>query len=231
MLEVCRELFRLFCVISVIVTILIEMTYEEQQEFKSLLLPHVDELHRMAYHLCHTHCDAEDLVMEAVAKACEHFHRLRDKTKAKPWLFRILSNTFISACRSKRGHPTVEYLETPDDDHFSLFDKVSQPFLLWWGNPERELINKLMDEDIHRALDELPNEFRLAVVLCDVEGCSYKEIAGILQVPIGTVRSRIMRGRSLLQKKLYHHARDLGLIHSGNHHHETTRTFPQEHRL
>lgn len=219
-------------VILVIVTIH-TMTKEEQQEFKSLVLPHLDELHRMAYHVCHVQCDAEDLVMETITKACEHFHRLRDKSKVKPWLFRILSNSFISSYRSRKSHPTVEYTETTDDDdeQFSLFAKVSQPFLLWWGNPERELINKLMDEDIQRAIAELPHEFRLAVVLCDMEGFSYEEISSILRIPIGTVRSRIARGRSLLQKKLYHHAQDLGLISSRKHSHENTKELPQEHQL
>lgn len=209
------------------------MTKEEQQEFKSLVLPYLDELLRMAYHLCHVQCDAEDLVMETITKACEHFHRLRDKTKVKSWLFRILSNAFISFYRSQKGHQTVEYIETANDEdgHFSLFAEVSQPFLLWWGNPERELINKLMDEDIQRAVAGLPHEFRLAVVFCDVEGLSYEEISRVLHVPIGTVRSRIARGRSLLQKKLYHHAQDLGFIHSEKHHHEKAKELYQEHQL
>lgn len=88
-----------------------------------------------------------------------------------------------------------------------------------------------MDEDIQRAIAELPHEFRLAVVLCDMEGFSYEEISSILRIPIGTVRSRIARGRSLLQKKLYHHAQDLGLISSRKHSHENTKELPQEHQL
>lgn len=206
------------------------LTRDEQQEFKALVLPLLDELHWLAYHLCHNQCDADDLAAEAVKKACENFRRLRDRTKIKPWLIRILSNTFISAYRSRKDFQAIEYVEDTDheDEHFSLFAQVSQPFLLWWGNPERELINKILDEDIQRAIGMLPHEFRLAVVLCDVEGLSYKEISHALQVPVGTVRSRIARGRSLLQKKLYQHAKDLGIIHSGNHSHEK---IHQDHQL
>ncbi|MBI2429634.1 MAG: sigma-70 family RNA polymerase sigma factor [Ignavibacteriales bacterium] len=207
------------------------MTKEEQQEFKTLVLPHLEELHRTAYHLCHVRCNAEDLVMETVTKACEKFRNLREKTKIKHWLLRILSNTFISSYRSQKGLTMVEYTETTHDDGggFSLFAELSQPFLLWWGNPERELVNKLMDEEIQKAIGELPQEFRLAIVLCDVEGLSYDEIATMTDVPIGTVRSRIARGRSLLQKKLYHYAQDLGLIHAGRKIHDKAKEFQSEH--
>lgn len=209
------------------------MTKEEQQEFKTLVLPHLEELHRTAYHLCHVRCNAEDLVMEAITKACENFHALREKTKIKHWLLRIMSNSFISGYRSQKKVRMVEYTETTNDENgtFSLFAELSQPFLLWWGNPERELVNKLMDEEIQKAIGELPHEFRLAIVLCDVEGLSYDEISKTMDIPIGTVRSRIARGRSLLQKKLYHYAQDLGLTHTGRHHHEKAKELLTEHKL
>lgn len=205
---------------------------EERQEFKSLVLPHLDGLHRLALRLCHDQCNAEDLVAETITKACENFRRLRDRSRMKAWLCRILSNTFFTYCREAKRVQHVEYIDPDRDDErgrFSLFDEVSQPFLLWWGKPERELIDKLLDADIQRAIGELPEEYRVAVVLCDVEGLSYREIAGILRIPIGTVRSRLARGRSLLQKKLWHHAQEIGLIPSRKHNHEKATKVHQAH--
>lgn len=203
-----------------------KLTIEEQRQFKSRVLPLLDDLHRLAYYLCHNENDAEDLVAETVKKACEKFRSLRDHNKIKPWLFRILRNTFVSVCRERKKYAAVEYDEdnVNEDERFSLFTKVSQPFLLWWGNPERELVNKLLEEDIKQAIAGVPEDFRFVVVLCDVEGLSYDEISKLLDIPVGTVRSRIARGRSILQKKLYNHAVERGLIRKRERHHEQTRS-------
>ena len=199
---------------------------KEKEELKQVLLPLVDDLHRVALSFCHDENAAEELVAATVAKACESYRLLKDKTRIKPWLLRILSNLFISQYRVKARHRHVEYdeMEDNEENQFSLFEQVSQPFLLWWGNPEREVMNKLLDEDIQKAIESLPPEFRITVILCDVESMSYQEIATILNVPIGTVRSRLARGRSLLQKKLWHHAQDLGIIQRKTHDHETIQT-------
>jgi RNA polymerase sigma-70 factor, ECF subfamily len=194
-----------------------KLTTEEQRQLRCLVLPLLDYLHRLAYFLCHNQDDAEDLVAETIRKACEKFRSLRDHNKVKAWLIRILRNTFVSLHRTRNNVLTTEY---DDNGQFSLFTEVSQPFLLWWGNPERELLNKMLEEDIREAISELPHEFRFVVVLCDVEGLSYKEIAKILKIPIGTVRSRLARGRSILQKKLSHHAVERGIAHSGIHTYE-----------
>jgi RNA polymerase sigma factor (sigma-70 family) len=201
-----------------------KLTYEEQEQFKGKVLPLLEDLHRLAYYLCHDDNDAEDLVAETVKKACEKFRTLRDHTKIKPWLFRILRNTFVSICRERKKFVTIEYKENDenDDERFSLFSEVSQPFLLWWGNPERELVNNLLEEDIKEAIAEIPSEFRIVVVLCDVEGLSYEQISKLLKIPIGTVRSRIARGRSILQKKLYDHAVERGIVHKRNQQHGKT---------
>lgn len=186
----------------------------ERKTFKQLVMPLLDDMHRLAYFLCNDENDAQDLVAESIRKACEKFNSLKNHSKIKPWLIRILRNTFLNTCRDDKKHQTVEYSEddNEDDAHFSLFTEISQPFLLWWGNPERELLDKLMEEDIQQALAELPCEYRFVVILCDVEGYSYKEISDTLNLSPGTVRSRIARGRSKLQKKLYHHAIDRGII-------------------
>ncbi len=199
-----------------------KLTSEEQRQLKDRVLPLLDDLHRLAYHLCHDENDTEDLVAETIKKACEKFRTLRDHGKIKPWLFRILRNTFVSLCRERKKYATIKYQEDNEneDERFSLFAEVSQPFLLWWGNPERELVNKLLEEDIKQALSEIQPEFRFVVVLCDVEGLSYREISNILDIPIGTVRSRIARGRSMLQRKLYDHAVEKGLIRKRDRHYE-----------
>jgi RNA polymerase sigma-70 factor, ECF subfamily len=155
--------------------------------------------------------DAEDLIAETVTRAWKHLPELKDRTRFRGWVFRILTNTWISDCRARRSRPVHEPLPT-DDDCFSLFERLHQPFLLWWGNPEREFLNNLLREDLERAVDELPEDFRAAVVLADVHGFAYKEIAGMLGVPIGTVRSRLARGRSRLQGALWEHARERGWV-------------------
>jgi RNA polymerase sigma-70 factor, ECF subfamily len=199
-----------------------KLTTKDQRLFKCLVLPLLDDLHRLAYFLCHNQDDAEDLVADTVRKACEKFRSLKNHDKIKPWLIRILKNTFVSFCRTRNKYTPVEYDDDylAKDEQYSIFTEVSQPFLLWWGNPERELLNKMLEEDIQEAISELPHEFRFVVVLCDVEGLSYKEISTTLRIPIGTVRSRLARGRSILQKKLYHHAVERGIIHTRIHHYE-----------
>jgi RNA polymerase sigma-70 factor (ECF subfamily) len=184
-------------------------THDVRQEFKAALLPLLDDLHRVARRLCRSNDEAEELVAETVVRACESFSTLRDTSKAKQWLLRILSNTFLSTRRSRKVRQEISFEE--DDQTFSLFDELAQPFL-WWGNPEREVINRFLDEDIAKALSSLPEEFRVAVVLCTIEGHTYEEIAATLTIPIGTVRSRLARGRSLLQKNLYQHALERGWI-------------------
>ncbi|MEX1137783.1 MAG: sigma-70 family RNA polymerase sigma factor [Bacteroidota bacterium] len=191
-----------------------QLTQHQREELKRLVLPLLEDLERFALSLCHRQDIAEELVAATVASACESYHKLKDSTKTKQWLFRILSNKFLSDCRKLSRRKEISLIDSFVDgsDNFSFFEQVSQPFLLWWGNPERELFSRILDDDIRKALDCLQADFRVAVVLCDVEGLTYVEISDILGIPLGTVRSRIARGRSLLQKKLWHHARDMGLV-------------------
>jgi RNA polymerase sigma-70 factor (ECF subfamily) len=150
-----------------------------------------------------------------VAKAWAKFAELRDRQCFEAWIQRILANTFLSHWRHRRACPEVA-LETEDDNEepFSLFEKLHQPFLLWWTDPEESVAAKLLREDIERALDALPDVFRIALVLVDVQGHSYAEAAELLGVPIGTVRSRLARARGALQRALWPHARDAGLVAS-----------------
>jgi len=189
-----------------------EHTAEERKQFKEALLPFLDDLFRVGVELCKSKSEAEELVSETVVRACENFSLLRDRSKAKQWLLRILTNVFINKCRKKSIRNEVQYDESSDDEQqFSLFDELSQPFF-WWGNPEREVMNRFLDEDLRRALSALPEQSRSIVVMCDVEGYTYEEIAELLNTPIGTIRSRLSRARSQLQRHLFDHAVDRGWV-------------------
>jgi RNA polymerase sigma-70 factor (ECF subfamily) len=183
--------------------------------FEEKVLGLLDELYGAALRLEKNREDAEDLVAEVVTKAWAARQALRDMERFRPWIFRILTNTFLSECRTRSARLLrKDHAADPNEETtaFSLFDKLHQPFLLWWSNPEKEFLNKLLREDIERAVDALPEVFRVVVVLSELEGLSYQEMAQTLKVPVGTVRSRLSRGRNLLQKALWEHAKEAGLI-------------------
>lgn len=172
----------------------------------------IDRLYGLALSLTRDGADAEDLVSEALSKAWARLDSLHDRQAFEKWMFRIIVNTFISDRRRRKVRPAEESVDGMDDGgDFSLFEQVHQPFLLWWGNPEQQLLDKLLRADIERALQSLPESYRVAVILVDVQGFSYGEAADALEVPVGTVRSRLSRGRSLLQRALWRQARQLGI--------------------
>lgn len=174
-----------------------------------------DRLYGTALRLTRNADDAEDLVAETVVKAWTRLDELRDPQAFQAWIQRILNNTFVSEWRHRRASPEI-LVEPPCEDGagepFSLFEKLHQPFLLWWSDPEESLIAGLLREDLDRALDALPDAYRVAVVLVDVQGYSYPEAAELLGVPVGTVRSRLSRARSQLQRALWRHAQEAGLV-------------------
>ena len=154
---------------------------------------------------------------EAVSKAWLSIGSLKDTKYFRPWVFRILHNRFISNYRKTSIRP----LETPYDENPNTNENeeiscllIKQPneFLNWWASPEKEFSNQLLGDDIMNAIDCLPEVFRITVALVNVEGFSYDEAARILDVPPGTIRSRMKRGRTLLQKALWQHAQEAGLI-------------------
>jgi RNA polymerase sigma-70 factor (ECF subfamily) len=170
----------------------------------------LSRLYGVALRLTGNRSEAEDLVSETAVKAWSKLDQLEDRQSFPKWVFRILTNTFIS---NRRGAHIEREISLQDDGEqpFSLFERIHQPFLLWWSNPEQELLNKLLHDDIERALDSLPENFRTIVVLVDVEGYTYGEVAESLGIPIGTVRSRLSRARSILQRALWEQAKAAGL--------------------
>jgi RNA polymerase sigma-70 factor (ECF subfamily) len=177
----------------------------------------IDRLYGTALRLTRNPSDAEDLVAETIAKAWDCLSTLQDPERCLPWMIRIMTNMFISEKRTLKSRiQHEEYVEesSADDDSFSLFERLHQPFLLWWSNPEQEFLDQVAKEDIADAMDQLPDNFRVVVLLADVEGLTYNEIAEALDVPVGTVRSRLARARGLLQKTLWNHALDKGLVDS-----------------
>ena len=175
----------------------------------------LDSLYGAALRLCRNRADAEDLVAEVAAKAWSALGELKDRQSFRGWIFRILANTYYSVCRHRRASPEAPLEpdeEGGDEAPFSLFEHLHQPFLLWWGNPEQEFLNKLLRRDLEQAIDALPEAFRVVVVLAELEGFTYPEIAAMLEVPVGTVRSRLSRGRACLQKALWQQALAAGLV-------------------
>lgn len=190
----------------------LDVSAADREWFESIVVELLPDLFGTALRLTRNRADAEDLVAETVARGWSHLRELTDRTRLRGWLFRILTNTFLSARRTDGRRGVHESLDEATEEGFSLFEQLHAPVLLWWGTPERAFLDKLLREDLERALDGLSEPFRLVVVLADMHGCTYQEIAETLGVPIGTVRSRLARARSLLQKALWTQAQDAGLV-------------------
>lgn len=180
-----------------------------QQEFERDVLEQLPSLLAVATRLTRNPSEAEDLVQDAVLKAIRAQGQFESGTNLRAWLLKILTNTFIN--RYRRGGLERSVLESPDAD--PLADGwVSASTIEAMRDPESQALRPILEAEIGKALDELPDEFRLAVVLSDVEDLSYKEIADIMGCPIGTVMSRLHRGRRMLKGRLYEHARAFGII-------------------
>lgn len=185
--------------------------------FERRLEPLMDRLYGTALRLTRHPQDAEDIVAEAVTQAWRRLDELRDPERFEAWLFHILTNAFISEWRRRRSRPQhAPDPETPAPDEldigsFTLFQQLHHPFLLWWGSLEEQFFHSLLAEDLRRALDDLPEGFRVVMVLVEVQGYRYAEVARLLDIPLGTVRSRLSRARGLLQRSLWEQARDAGI--------------------
>jgi RNA polymerase sigma-70 factor, ECF subfamily len=177
---------------------------EDTEEF-------MGSLYSAALRMTRNPADAEDLVQETYLKAYRAYGSFKAGTNLKAWLYRILTNTFINTYRAKRRHPEETELEEVED--FYLFRRLGGLEAAAAGrSAEDAVLEGMTDEDVKRAVESLPESFRMAVLLADVEGFSYKEIAEIMDVPIGTVMSRLHRGRRALQKALHDYGMARGLV-------------------
>ena len=182
---------------------------ERQMEFDALISPHLNSLYSTALRMTHNQNDAEDLVQETMYKAFRAFDQYQRNTNFRAWAFRILVNTYITAYRKAVRQPTK--ISYDDLEEFYLYKKLDESLSLQ-ENSKEDFLENLFEDDVKEALENLPYQFRLVVLLCDVEGFSYNEIANIIDAPLGTVMSRLYRGRKLLQRYLWGYAKKRGYI-------------------
>lgn len=183
----------------------------DQATFAEQAMPFMGQLYSAALRMTRNPADAEDLVQETYLRAYRGFGGFQEGTNLKAWLYRILTNTYINAYRAKQRRPDETELDEGEDLY--LFRRLGGLEAAQAGrSAEDELMDFFTDAEVKAAIEALPESFRMAVLLADVEGFSYKEIAEVLDIPIGTVMSRLHRGRKSLQKQLYEFARDRRLV-------------------
>lgn len=187
----------------------------DQDEFAQQAMEFMPQLYATALRMTHNASDAEDLVQETYLKAYRGFAGFEQGTNLRAWMFRILTNTFINSYRSKKRRPDETELDEVED--FYLYRRMGGLEAARASrSAEDELMDWFSDDEVQAAIDALPESYRLAVLLSDVDGLSYKEIAEDLDIPIGTVMSRLHRGRKALQKQLHDYALDRGLADAGS---------------
>lgn len=185
-----------------------ELTKQEirkQDDFNEEIIPHLDALYNFGLRLTSDPNDAEDLVQDTIVKAYRFFSSYEKGTNAKAWLFRILKNSYINNYRKKSKKP-----QEVDYDEVATFYETIRAERTETSDLEDKMFRELIDDDISKALNDIPEDFRTVVLLCDVEDFTYEEIANMLDVPIGTIRSRLHRGRNLLKAQLLEYAQKRG---------------------
>jgi len=185
--------------------------HQRKEEFEEVALPHLDALFNLALSLTRNRKDAEDLVQEAYMRAYRFFDSYQSGTHIKAWLFRILRNTFINRYRARKIRPEEVDFGKIDSTYEQLID---ENFIAGQTppSPEAALMDSVLDGEIQQAIDRLPEEYRTVVLLALVEEMSYKEISAVLSIPLGTVMSRLHRGRKLLQGDLVEFATRRGIL-------------------
>jgi RNA polymerase sigma-70 factor, ECF subfamily len=188
-----------------------EDAHQRGWDFEAAAMPYLDPLYNAAYRMARNPQDAEDLVQETYLKAYKYYDKFEEGTNLKAWLFKILKNTFINSYRKKQqAPPKADFADIEESFETIVRDDAGAA-----RTPEEELLEKVLDADVQQAIEELPHDYRMVVLLADLEGFAYKEIADILEIPVGTVMSRLYRGRRLLEEALLKYAREHGYIREG----------------
>jgi RNA polymerase sigma-70 factor (ECF subfamily) len=186
---------------------IIENQNELYKEFEREALPHMDALYNFALRMTGDGDDANDLVQDTFLKAFRFFDKFEKGTNCKAWLFRIMKNTFINSYRKKTKEPDkVDY-----EDVENFYENV-KPSSTDSAHLEKEIYDNLIDDEISTAIASLPDDFKTVIILSDIEGFTYDEIADFVDVPVGTVRSRLHRARKMLFAKLYKYANQKGYV-------------------
>ncbi len=186
------------------------LTDRDKKRFQEDALPLLDSLYGAALRMTRNPADAEDLVQETMLRAYRAFDRFEEGTNLKAWLFRIMTNAYINTYRKRQREP--QKVSADEIEDFDLYRELKSHDPQYERTPENIVLDGLVDSDILEAIEDLPEQFRLAVILSDVEGFTYAEMAEIMDVPMGTVMSRLHRGRKALQKRLWDLARDRGIV-------------------
>jgi RNA polymerase sigma-70 factor (ECF subfamily) len=181
---------------------------ERESFFESDVMQHLDALYRTALRMTRNPQDAEDLVQETMLRAYRFLDRFEPGTNLRAWLFKILTNTYINRYRKAASEPRIDSLD--DSEELSLYRYLDNEAASRGGSVEAQVLDRFAENDIKEAIEKLPPQYRITVLLADVEGFSYNDIAEITNVKKGTVMSRLFRGRRLLQKALVDQARSAG---------------------
>lgn len=184
-----------------------EVEREKQREFSAEALPHMDVLYNFALRMTGNPDDADDLLQETYLKAFRFWNKFEKGTNCRAWLFRIMKNSYINRYRKESREPdTVDY-DDVEEFYNSIRDETAET-----TDMEERLFGNLLDDDVAKALESLPVDFRTVLILCDIERFTYEEISEFVNCPIGTVRSRLHRGRKMLRAKLWKYARNRGYV-------------------
>ena len=185
----------------------ISSTKGVHKEFEQEAIPHMDILYNYALRMTGNADDARDLLQETFLKAYRFWDKYEKGTNVRAWLFRIMKNTYINLYRKAVKEP-----DTVDYNDIQNFYNIIRENSADANDLQEKLFGHLLDDDVTKALESLPEEFRTVVILCDIEGLTYEEIAEFVECPVGTVRSRLHRGRKLLYAKLFEYAKKKGFI-------------------
>ena len=182
-------------------------TKKKHREFEAEALPHMDVLYNFALRTTGNQDDAHDLLQETYLKAYRFWDKYEKGTNIRAWLFRIMKNSYINRYRKETKEPDKVDYEDIENFYNTIRAESTDP-----NDLQKQLYGNLLGDEVTKALQELPDDFRTVVILCDIEGLTYEEIAEFVECPIGTVRSRLHRGRKLLQAELFEYAKQQGMI-------------------